>query len=179
MFEGGLKVPYLMKWPRRIRAGSIYTYPVGHVDMFATAAASAGATSGAAALDGVDLLPFLEAGNDTIDSAEDFLMPHNTFYWRSGHYKALLYKNKWKLQISEIPKKMWLFDMLNDPIEHYNRAENEAYTEALQMLLSIVDKEDSQQASPMWPAMSATYVPIDKTWNDPQLPEDEFILWEN
>ena len=42
-FEGGIHSPFFMRWPGQIAAGSRYPYPVGHIDIFATAAAAAGA----------------------------------------------------------------------------------------------------------------------------------------
>lgn len=168
-----------MKWPRIIPAGSIYTYPVSHVDMFATAAASAGHPSqrtGPGALDGVDLIPFLQGRNASVNEVE---LPHETLYWRSGHYKALLFNNLWKLQVSEIPQKIWLFDMQSDPTERYNLANSDKYADLLLELLNMLHLKDSEQSKPLWPAMSATYIPIDKTWNDRQVVGDEYILWEN
>ena len=41
-FEGGMHVPFFMRWPGVIRPDSRYAEPVGHVDIFATAAAAAG-----------------------------------------------------------------------------------------------------------------------------------------
>ena len=38
LFEGGIHVPYFMKWPARIEAGQRFDAPVHHFDIFATAA---------------------------------------------------------------------------------------------------------------------------------------------
>lgn len=35
-FEGGIKVPFLLRWPEQLPAGAVYRSPVGHVDIFAT-----------------------------------------------------------------------------------------------------------------------------------------------
>ena len=40
-FEGGIHVPYLMRWPAKIAAGTRFEKPVHHFDIFATAAAAA------------------------------------------------------------------------------------------------------------------------------------------
>ena len=40
-FEGGTHVPFFMRWPDRITAGSVYERPVSHIDIFSTAAAAA------------------------------------------------------------------------------------------------------------------------------------------
>src|SRR6185312_10449924 len=42
-FEGGIHVPFFMRWNGQIPAGTKYNEPVAHVDIFATAAGVAGA----------------------------------------------------------------------------------------------------------------------------------------
>ena len=60
-FEGGIHAPFFMRWPGTIPAGSRFPYPVGHVDIFATAAAAArAAVPTDRKIDGVDLLPFVQ-----------------------------------------------------------------------------------------------------------------------
>ena len=55
-FEGGIHVPFFMKWPTKLAKSMRYDQPVGHVDIFATAAAAAAAEAPKdRAMDGVDL----------------------------------------------------------------------------------------------------------------------------
>src|SRR5438046_6845388 len=42
-FEGGIHVPFFVKWPAKIANGTTYAGAARHVDIFATAAAAAGA----------------------------------------------------------------------------------------------------------------------------------------
>ena len=42
-FEGGVHMPFFVKWPRELPAGGIAPAPIAHFDIFATAAAAAGA----------------------------------------------------------------------------------------------------------------------------------------
>jgi len=96
-FEGGIHVPYFIKWPARLPQGATYSKPVAHVDIFATAAAVSGAPLPAdRVIDGVDLLPFLLGENQS--------RPHQTLYWRSGDYSTIL-DGDWKLQVAGIPCK--------------------------------------------------------------------------
>jgi arylsulfatase B len=44
VYEGGVRVPFMVRWPGRLPAGSTYEQPVSSTDIFATAAAVAGAT---------------------------------------------------------------------------------------------------------------------------------------
>ncbi|MFT5695871.1 MAG: arylsulfatase A-like enzyme, partial [Myxococcota bacterium] len=59
LFEGGIHVPYMMRWPGRIAPGTKVESPVHHFDMYATAAAAGGgALPSDRKMDGVDLLPY-------------------------------------------------------------------------------------------------------------------------
>lgn len=168
-FEGGIHVPFFMKWPGKIAPSSVYAGAVAHVDIFATAAAAAGADlPGDRVMDGVDLLPFV-TGKD-----EDY--PHKTLFWRSGTYRTLL-EGEWKLQSSELPKKIWLFDLKTDPTERYNLAQSEP--EQVKTLLADMMAIDAKQAKPLWPSLLDGPVDIDHPLSFPQKPDDEFVYWSN
>ncbi len=168
-FEGGIHVPYFIKWPARLPKGAKYDAPAAHVDIFATAAAAAGvATPKDRVLDGVDLLPFL--------TGEAQGRPHKTLYWRSGDYKVLL-DGDWKLQVSANPGKVWLFDLANDPTEQTNLAGSQP--EKLAELRKVLDGIDGEQAKPIWPALIEGPIAIDHPLNVPGKPDDEYIYWSN
>lgn len=78
-FEGGLRVPFAMRWPRVIPEGLDYPHPVSSLDIAATFVAAAGDMAQAAVrethpLDGVDLMPHL---NDP-----GLPPPHAALFWR-------------------------------------------------------------------------------------------------
>jgi arylsulfatase A-like enzyme len=59
-FEGGIRIPFMMQWPSRVPAGKVYRQPVVSRDILPTFLAAAGvAPPSDVALDGVNLLPFL------------------------------------------------------------------------------------------------------------------------
>lgn len=61
LYEGGIRVPLVMRWPGRISAGSVCTVPVTGVDFFPTFLELAGiAPAESLTLDGVSLLPLME-----------------------------------------------------------------------------------------------------------------------
>lgn len=61
LFEGGVRVPMAVRWPRRIAGGRDYTRPVSAMDVFATLAAGANIQPRAdRPLDGVNLVPYLD-----------------------------------------------------------------------------------------------------------------------
>jgi arylsulfatase A-like enzyme len=79
--EGGIRVPFVVSWPGRIKPG-VYEQPVIQLDAHVTALAAAGvAIKPEWQLDGVDLLPFLDGGNTAA--------PHAALYWRFGAQMAI------------------------------------------------------------------------------------------
>jgi len=61
VYEGGIRVPLIVRWPGRVRAGRTSAYPATLCDLLPTAAALSGAPQ-AAMTDGVSLLPLLLGG---------------------------------------------------------------------------------------------------------------------
>ncbi len=60
VYEGGVRVPFLVSWPARLAQGEVYEQPVVSLDVFATSVAAAEAkTSDSVELDGRNLLPYL------------------------------------------------------------------------------------------------------------------------
>jgi arylsulfatase A-like enzyme len=82
-FEGGIKVPFFMRWPADIAPGGTVDQPVHHFDIYATAAAAAGAT-----------LPGRSHGRRRRPAAVAARRtqrgdPHSALFWRSGHYQTV------------------------------------------------------------------------------------------
>jgi len=167
-FEGGIHVPFFMRWAGKIPAGATYGYPVAHVDIFATAAGAAGAAlPGGRVMDGVNLLPFV--------TGTAVGRPHETLFWRSGPYKTLL-DGDWKLQVSEHPKKTWLFNLKNDPTEQKNLADGDPAQ--VKTLVAVLDGIDRQQHKPLWPSLFESPVAIDHP-RSPIKESDEYVDWAN
>jgi arylsulfatase A-like enzyme len=168
-FEGGIHVPFFMKWPAKIRAGTIYPLPVAHVDMFSTAAGAAGAPIPTdRVMDGVNVLPFIEGVSART--------PHGTLFWRSGPYKTVL-DGGWKLQIDDKPNKIWLFNLKDDPTEHHNLAESNP--QQVQVLMKDLDQIDAQQAKPLWPSLLEGPIDIDHPLSYPESDNDDYVFWSN
>ena len=72
-FEGGIRVPLLVRWPGVAKPGMTYHQPTLTFDLSATALAAANADM--SATDGIDLRPFL--------TGEQTGRPHDVLYWRS------------------------------------------------------------------------------------------------
>jgi arylsulfatase A-like enzyme len=88
VFEGGIRVPFVVTWPGHLPADRIYAQPVISLDILPTALALAGVTVPQRLhLDGVDLLPYLTGRHDG--------PPHEALFWRYGDHRAIR-RGKWK-----------------------------------------------------------------------------------
>ena len=107
LYEGGIRVPFLMRFPGRIPAGTVYEPPISSLDLFATSASLAGVPNVERyQLDGVDLLPYL--------SGEQEGAPHEYLFWRSGPNAAVRH-GSWKLLMAGGAER--LYDVDRDPGE--------------------------------------------------------------
>jgi arylsulfatase A-like enzyme len=93
-WEGGIRVPFMVKWPARLKGNRTFDKPVISLDIQATAIAAAGGEPDRQPkrLDGVNLIPFLTGKNPKA--------PHNALFWRRG-VAAAVRQGPWKLIRSE------------------------------------------------------------------------------
>ena len=106
--EGGIRVPWLAYWKGHIPAGQVYDHPVISLDLAASAVALAGLPDDAA-LDGVNLIPYL--------SGELTGEPHQALYWRWIAQSAIR-EGKWKYLRGGTRE--YLFDLSADREEKQN-----------------------------------------------------------
>jgi arylsulfatase A-like enzyme len=59
LYEGGIRVPFIVRWPGKVPAGSALGTPTAHVDLFPTLLELAGAANPRQTLDGESLVPLL------------------------------------------------------------------------------------------------------------------------
>jgi arylsulfatase A-like enzyme len=168
-FEGGTKVPFMMRWPRKIAAGSRFVPPISHFDVFATASAAAGVPLPAdRQIDGVDVLPFL--------TGQATGVPHQTLFWRSGGYRVVR-DGDWKLQSLDRPRKEMLFDLKADPAERVDvAAANPAIVATLRGKLAA---HDADQQKPAWQSLVHAPIAIDRPMGTKPVPGETFIYWSN
>ena len=175
LFEGGIHVPFFMRWPARIPAGSVVDSPVTHLDIFTTAAAAAGAALPEdREIDGVDLLPHILG-----ESPEP---PHQSLFWREGHHQSVRHGD-WKLTVGERETangretKRWLFNLATDPTEQQDIAAQ--MPDKVAELQSLLDDHNAAQAAPLWPSVVDGPQLIDKTEAEDYVPGDEYVYWPN
>jgi arylsulfatase A-like enzyme len=79
--EGGVRVPFIARWPGTIPAGSVCETPIAHVDLMPTFAALSGAALPEQPIDGVDISPLL--GDAAATLKRDALFLHFPVYLQS------------------------------------------------------------------------------------------------
>jgi arylsulfatase B len=144
VYEGGIRVPFLVRWKGPLPAGKVFSHPVSSLDIFATAAALAGkpiATQDA--VDGVNLMPFLTGSNQQ--------PPHDVLFWRMQRKTAIRHGD-WKL----VKNPGWgrkdapweLYQLAEDSGESHDLAKERP--ERVRALRRKWEDLNSQMAEPFW-----------------------------
>lgn len=140
LFEGGIRVPMVVKWPAMIESGQVFNGVTSSLDVFPTICDAAGIElPKALSLDGVSLLPHLTGKNQE--------SPHAALFWSSGPNQAVRHQN-WKLIRSDNSR--WLFDLSADIGEKNNVID--ANPEKRKFLEDLLDKWKSEMSPPAWPS---------------------------
>ena len=169
-FEGGIRVPFFIRWPARIEPGQRLAMPTMHVDVLPTLAAAAGVGLPAdRPIDGINLLPFVR-GHEAQPPQR------RTLFWRSGGYEAVRDGN-WKLQVSHNPARTWLFDLAADPTERADLSSTRR--DVVQRLRAELAAHDRQLTKPLWPALLEEPIRIDVPADAPWKPGQEYVYWPN
>lgn len=115
LYEGGIRVPFLMRWPGRTKRAGIVSSTVSLLDLaptFVAAAEAGGPSPAVAGFDGIDLAGVLRRGAMT---------PERSLYWREpfgGPSKAVR-RGSWKYLYDGGDL---LFNLDSDPGEAHNLA---------------------------------------------------------
>ena len=139
MYEGAIRVPFMVQWKGRLPSGRVYDKPVSSMDIFATASAIAGAKT-PKQVEGVDLIPFL--------TGKDAGTPHETLFWRQGGKTALRHGD-WKLvrmgkRLESGNAKWELYDLSKDISEENNLATS--HPERLTELVELWEKMNGEMS---------------------------------
>lgn len=142
--EGGIRVPFLVRWKGKLPAGKVSDYPVSTLDLAATARAAAGLPADPR-LDGIDLVPALTAASPP---------PPRALHWRFWNQIAVR-EGKWKyLKASGGPD--MLFDLESPEHEKMNLA-----SEHPEILAKLRARSDAWAAT-LQPAGPPKGKPVDQ-----------------
>ena len=173
MFEGGIRVPMMMRWPQNIAAGTRIDQPVAHIDVMPTIAAAADAPlPDGRVIDGVDILPLTN-----LDVQATW--PRKTLFWQNGHYQVVRHED-WKLQVNNRPTdglKVWLYNLAEDPTEQNNIVAD--YPNKANQLLGLLAQHQADSVGPLYPAASQFPIMVDKTMAESFRSGDEYVYTPN
>lgn len=144
LYEGGVRVPFLVSWPGKLPAAATCDPPVTSLDIFATSLALAGVPLPTdRPYDGVNLIPHL--------AGEVAAAPHERLFWRTMARNHAVREGDWKLvRMSGRPAE--LYDLSTDPAETMDlAAEQPAVTARLSAALDAWDRE---LINPVFPGSS-------------------------
>ena len=114
LWEGGLRVPAILKWPGRLPAGVVSSQVAITMDLTATVVAAASADAKGARFEGIDLLPLLNGTKPPVE---------RTLFWRiamTERQQRAVRSANWKVLIEG--SQQLLFDLSNDPGERNDLA---------------------------------------------------------
>jgi arylsulfatase A-like enzyme len=140
LWEGGIRVPLIVRWPGRVPAGRVTTQTGMTMDLTATVLAAANALVPAEArLEGVDLLPLIQSRTTTVS---------RTLFWRTntgGHSQRAVRDGKWKLLLDgSVPM---LFDLRRDAGERRDlSAQRPEIVRRLRGLLDAWERDVDEEA---------------------------------
>ncbi|MCA0957662.1 sulfatase-like hydrolase/transferase [Muricauda ruestringensis] len=135
--EGGIRVPFIINWPKGIPGGQVYDRPVISLDVAATCAAIAG-LGVVDELDGVNLVPYLNG-----ERKED---PHEAIYWRFWGQQAVRMGNYKFLKAGDME---YLFDVSTS--EHENKNLIQEYPDMAKTMRKSLMDWNSELKNPVSP----------------------------
>ncbi len=148
LYEGGIRVPMIVRWPAKIPAGAVCEQPWAMWDVLPTVAEMA-RTKPPAGIDGISLLPTLTGQPQTNH--------HDFFYWEfhEGGSRQAVRMGDWKGIRNAIGKPVELYDLKADPGEKNDVAEKNTNVVArIEQILATARTESKH-----WPLKPAPELP--------------------
>lgn len=151
-WDGGVRVPFIARWPGKVPPGAVCREPAMTIDMLPTVAKLVGAELPAHKIDGLDIGPLL-LGKEGAKS------PHDAFYFYWGRELQAVRSGNWKLHFphkyrtlagkaagkdgkgaayAEAETGLALYDLEKDPGEMKNLADKHA--DVVEKLKALADK---------------------------------------
>jgi arylsulfatase A-like enzyme len=149
LYEGGIRVPMIVRWTGTIKAGQVSDFPWAFWDFLPTAAEIAGARAKIPTnIDGQSVLPTLLGQSQK---------PHEFFYWEFHEKgsKQAVRTGDWKAVRLALDKPLELYDLKNDLGETNNVAA--AHPEVIAKIEAYL--KTARTESPRWPLRLPTDKP--------------------
>ena len=142
LYEGGIRVPFVIHWQGHLPSGKVVADPVISLDIFPTALAAAGIpVPKDRKIDGVNLLPYLEGRASS--------PPHRDLYWRTfGGVNFAMREGRYKL-VRNGKSAPELYDLDADIGETNDLAAKEPQTVA--RLDASLKRWNGELVKPLWP----------------------------
>ena len=141
-YAGGLRVPFVVRWPKEIKPDSVLNHPVTSLDIGATALALAGGDVQQAGLHGSDITTYM-TGQST-DA------PHDVLYWHTGSgpkdISGVLREGDYKLLAQR--GRIQLFNIKEDPSESTDLAD--AQQKRAERMLAQWKAWNEKSQPPLW-----------------------------
>ena len=165
MYEGGIREPFIARWPKVIRPGSVEATPISSPDIYATLLDVTGQRAfEGQAVDGLSLLPLFRGQS----------LPERALYWHYPHYgnqggapSAAIRRGKYKLIEWMEDERVELFDVVDDLAEQHDLSNQRP--ELVKRLQGELD--DWQRAVQAWfPISNPEYDPAKPSGRAAQRP---------
>jgi len=142
MYEGGIRVPFLIRWPGRIEGGTVSDAIISSLDLFPTITGIIGKKP-QFELEGIDLHKAIQ---------DPSLASQRTLYWRQGK-RAALRQGRWKLVAPngyDNPGKWQLFDLESDPSESTDLSKHGEHDSRIQEMRKTWNSLNQEMAEPLF-----------------------------
>ena len=122
IYEGGIRVPMIIRCPGKVKTGLVYQNMVSGMDLYPTLISAANlCVPDLYVIDGVDLLPFLSGENEGL--------PHDILFWRSNPWLGPRHLQKQQFHMHDYAVRQGKWKMVRRavPFEHDNTDSWELY----------------------------------------------------
>ena len=142
-YDGGLRVPFMIRWPARIKAGSTCNYTGLNFDLFPTFVELAKGKP-SPDLDALSLVPLFNNQVMKNDRELYFTRREGGQKYGGKSYEAIIYRN-WKLLQNDPYSPLELYDLAKDPQETTDLAQQEKqiYNDLLRRLQKQIQRSGS------------------------------------
>ncbi|MCY2976010.1 MAG: sulfatase-like hydrolase/transferase [Planctomycetota bacterium] len=141
VYEGGIRVPFVVSWPKKLPKDATFEKPVVSLDVFATSVSLSDESNlSSEKIDGVNLIPYL--------SGQTKESPHDSLFWRTGGGATFAArKGNWKL-VGKRGEPAELYDLEKDISEQNNLAASEG--ERLKQLEQAYEEWNTKNVAPLF-----------------------------